>query len=302
MEKITISKNGLRFSPLVAGVMKWGEWGANHSPQEILKLIEASIDCGVTTFDHADIYGGYSTEELFGEALKLDSGIRNRMELVSKCGIRMPSERRPENRIKSYDTTESYIIHSVECSLKNLNIDFLDLLLIHRPSPLMSFHEMASAFDKLIQSGKVRAVGVSNFMPHQFESLNKLYPLVTNQIEISTLARDPFLNGQLDQAQVLGFSPMAWSPLGGGSFFTEKENTDQIKRLKSVASGLMEKYEVGLDQILLAWLLHHPSKIIPVLGTSKQSRIASSVDALKIKMEDQDWFALWQAAEGQEVP
>ncbi|MEL6135469.1 MAG: aldo/keto reductase, partial [Bacteroidota bacterium] len=289
------------FSRVVAGVMKWGVWGANYGPQEMQQLIEQSVEAGITTFDHADIYGGYTTEKTFGDALRLQPELRTHIQLVTKCGIQMMAEARPQTRVKHYDTSYPHIIHSVDQSLQNLQTDYIDLLLLHRPSPIMDPQEIARAFEEVTRSGKVRNVGVSNFTPAQFQTLHSFFPLVTNQVEASILHRAPFLDGTFTQCQTHQLTPMAWSPLGGGALFAENP-TPAVARLLQAAMPMLEKYALAIDQLLLLWLMHHPSDIIPVLGTTKAHRLASAAKVIGMDMELQDWFILWEAVEGQEVP
>ncbi|GJM63702.1 aldo/keto reductase [Persicobacter diffluens] len=299
--KITLSKEGPKISRIVAGTMKWGQWGAQFSKAQYQEMIEACLQGGISTFDHADIYGHFTTEAEFGAVLKGQSSLRQNMELVTKCGICLPSDNRPAFDIKYYDYSQNYILQSVEQSLKNLHTDYIDLLLFHRPSPLMDIKEMAEAMEKLKQSGKVRYFGVSNFLPHQFELLRSISPLVTNQVEASLMHRRPYLDGTFDQAQQHGFAPMIWSPLGGGALFTA-EGKAQNQAILEVAHTLMEKYELALDELLLVWLMQHPSKPVPVLGTSKAERMVKALKVIHHQLSTEDWFKLWTAATGEEVP
>ncbi|WP_299181254.1 aldo/keto reductase family oxidoreductase [uncultured Aquimarina sp.] len=297
---IKISEKGPLFSRIVAGCMNWGEWGANLTTDESQKLIDDCLEIGVTTFDHADIYGHYTTESLFGQAIKGKSSLREQMQLVTKCGIRLITPNRPDNQIKSYKTTKKYIIESVEQSLVNLQTDFIDMLLIHRPSPLMNPLEIAEAFETLKSSGKVLHFGVSNFTPSQFDMLNDVFPLQTNQIEISPLQLTPFIDGSLDKCIKHAIKPMAYSTLAGGKFFS-KEPNQRVVRINEVITPLMQKYEVPADQILTAWLLKHPSGIVPIMGSTKIKRIESAVNSLSIKITDEEWFRVWEASTGTEV-
>ncbi len=301
-QQINTSPQGPVFSRIVAGCMKWGVWGANLSTQDISTLIQQCIDAGVTTFDHADIYGHNTTEGAFGKALQLQPSLRQKMQIVTKCGIKLVNENRPQHKIKSYDTSKQHILWSAENSLKELQTDYIDLFLIHRPSPLMNPYEIAEAFSELKASGKVLHFGVSNFNITQFEALNRCFPLVTNQIEASVLHLQPFLDGTLDQCLQHQITPMAWSPLGGGTVFSDVRK-GQSSRVRTIANALALKYEAtGLDQILLAFLLKHPSNILPVLGTSKIHRIERAVAALQIELTREEWFELWEASMGEEVP
>ncbi|MHA7057050.1 aldo/keto reductase [Aquimarina sp. M1] len=295
-----ISENGPIFSKIVAGCMNWGVWGANLTTNQSQKLIEDCLSIGVTTFDHADIYGHYTTEALFGNVIKGNIALREKMQLVTKCGIRLVTPHRPDNQIKSYKTTKKYIIESVEQSLKNLQTDRIDLLLIHRPSPLMNPSEIAEAFDKLKSNGKVLHFGVSNFTTSQFQMLQAVFPLQTNQIEVSPVHLNPFTDGSLDQCLNYNIKPMAYSTLAGGKFFS-KNPSERVIRINNVVKTLKNKYGVSADQILTSWLVKHPSRIIPVIGSTKINRIHSAVDALSLEITDEEWFMIWEASTGEEV-
>ncbi|GAA4279057.1 aldo/keto reductase [Aquimarina mytili] len=298
--KSKISDNGPVFSRIVAGCMNWGEWGANLSIDESRKLIEDCVDIDITTFDHADIYGHYTTETLFGNALNGISSLREKIQLVTKCGIKLVTPNRPDNKIKSYDTNKEYIIQSVEQSLVNLKTDYIDLLLIHRPSPLLKPDEIAEAFTKLKKEGKVLYFGVSNFTPSQFDMLHTFVPLETNQIEISPLHAEPFINGALDQCISKRIRPMGYSTLAGGKFFA-KDPEDRVIRINAVVDKLAKKYDMTPDQVLTTWILKHPSGILPIIGSTKINRIQSAVDSLTKEMTDQEWFMIWEASLGEEV-
>jgi predicted oxidoreductase len=298
---ILVSPTGPTLSRLVAGTMKWGAWGARLEPQSMLQLMEHCITRGITTFDHADIYGDYTTEGDFGRALKLKPSLRQEMQLVSKCGICLVTPNRPHHSLKSYDTSYRHILDSVDNSLRELQTDYLDLLLIHRPDPLLATEEVAKAFTHLREQGKVRYFGTSNFTVQQFDALKAAYnDLVTNQVEASLLHRNALFDGTLDQMQRHRILPMAWSPLGGGKVFTEADDP-VVKRIRAAASPIQERLDASLDQVLLAWLLMHPARILPVLGTSKIERIATAARSLDMQLSREEWFSLLQAAEGKEV-
>lgn len=301
MQRISISPEGPEFSRIALGMWRLNDWNMNTT--DLVRFIEMALELGFTTFDHADIYGLYTVEEMFGKALKAKPGLRNKMEIVTKCGIKLVSENRPENTFHAYDTSRNHILKSVETSLRNLNTDYLDVLLIHRPDPLMDADEVAAAFNHLRKSGKVRHFGVSNFLPFQFELLQSRldFPLVTNQVEASVLHMEPFHDGTLDQCQQLRISPMAWSPLGGGKLFTENEN--QENRLRDELYKIGEELDgAAIDQVALAWLLKHPSGIIPVLGTGNTDRIRGAAGALDLQLSRDQWFRIWTASAGEEVP
>lgn len=301
MQRINISTEGPQFSRIAIGFWRLNEWKMNTG--QILDLMEKAIELGITTFDHADIYGGYTCEEIFGKALAEKPSLREKMEIVTKCGICLVSENRPENRFHGYDTSKSHILKSVETSLKNLNIDYLDVLLIHRPDPLMNPDEVAEAFVLLRESGKVKHFGVSNFSPAQFTLLQSRlnFPLVTNQVEVSVLKMDTLHDGTLDQCQQLGILPMAWSPLGGGELFWG--NSEKIIRLRNELQKIGEELGgASVDQVALSWLLMHPSKIVPVLGTGNIARIKSAAESVNFKLSRDQWFKIWTASAGVEVP
>ena len=279
--------------------MKWGSWGANFSIKDYLAMIENCIELGVTSFDHADIYGHYTVEEEFGKALSLNSSLRNKIQIITKCGIKLVTSLRPEHTIKSYDTSKHHIINSVNNSLRNLNTDYIDILLIHRPDPLMNPFEVAETFTILKNQGKVLHFGVSNFNASQTDLIHSLFPVEVNQVEISILNLSTFLNGTLDYCLKQNIIPMAWSPLGGGKFFDEQD--ERNKRITAVASLLSEKYNTTIDQILLAWLFTHPASIKPVLGTAKIERVERAMEAADIKLSREEWFMLWRASTGKEV-
>lgn len=275
-------------------------WG--HSPQDTVSWIESALDLGITTFDHADIYGMYTNEARFGEALAKDPSLREKMELVTKCDICLVCDERPEYYINHYNTSPEHIIASVEQSLKNLRTDYLDLVLLHRPDPLMDADATAEAFNKLVDDGKVKYVGVSNFTPSQIELLQSRIerPLVTNQVECSLHHYTPLFDGTLDQAQKLQLSPMFWSPFSGGKLFTG--NDDQSNRIQSALAPLREKYRASSAQIALAWLMKLPCNGVPIMGTRKIERLKEAAESLDLELERQDWFSLLVASQGHPVP
>jgi len=296
----TNSTHMSNFSRLIMGTMRLGLWGVNCSTSQWQEFIENCLELGVTTFDHADIYGDYTTEADFGKVLKAQPGLRSQLQIITKCGIRRVCEQRPDHRIKSYDSSKAHIIWSAENSLKELHTDSIDLLLLHRPDWLMQPDEVAEAFRQLQEAGKVKAFGVSNFTPAQFDLLNDRFPLTTNQVEISILHRNSFEDGTLDQCLKHRIHPQAWSPMGGGAIFKEQDNT-QVSRIQQVIQSLSEKYNASPDQILLAWLLRHPVGIQPVLGTTKMERVRTAVKALDIQLTQTEWYDLWQAATGAKI-
>lgn len=293
-----MAKEGPEFSRLVQGFWRLADW--NKTKKEIIEFIHGCLELGITTFDHADIYGGYRCESLFGEAWADASIDRQSVQLVTKCGIQLIT---PEHPNKSYNTSESHITSSVDHSLQNLRTDYIDLLLIHRPDPLMNAGEVASAFSKLRDSGKVKYFGVSNFLPCQFELLQSAldFPLVTNQIEYSVLNMEAQADGSIDLCQKLGIAPMAWSPFGGGRLFTNQ--TEQIIRLTKTMTQIGEEMGgASIDQIALAWILKHPARFVPILGTGKIERVQSAAKSLELSMTRDQWFSLWESSNGRDIP
>lgn len=289
--------NKTAFSKIIAGTMTWGTWGKNLDRNQMIELIHSCIETGITTFDHADIYGGYTTEAAFGNAFGESQIKREDIQLISKCGIQLPSENR-STKIHHYNYSKSHIIWSAEQSLKNLKTDYLDLLLLHRPSPLMQVEEIVEAIEKLKKEGKILDVGVSNFSPSQTDLIESILKINYNQIEFSVTHFQAMLDGSLDHMQLNRIQPMCYSPMG--SVF--KKTDDRSNRITKLADQLSLKYNVELDVLLLAWILKHPSGILPVFGTANKSRIANLMQATRVELELEDWFALWTASAGHPIP
>ncbi|MUG30320.1 aldo/keto reductase [Aeromonas salmonicida] len=297
VSRLALHAQGPTFSRLIMGYWRLMEW--QLSPAALLDLMKYHLDLGVTTIDHADIYGGYQCEEAFGNALRLEPSLRDRMEIVSKCGIALTAK--PEHALNHYNTGKAHIIASAEDSLRKLATDHLDLLLIHRPDPLMDADEVADAFIRLKQAGKVKHLGVSNFSARQFELLQSRlpFPLVTNQLEISPLNQSTTLDGTLDLCQQLRIKPMAWSCLGGGRLFDGQEYAPLRAELEQI------RHEVGaqnIEQLVYAWVMMLPSQPLPLIGSGKRERIAAAVAAESIALTRQQWFRIRKAALGYDVP
>ena len=300
MNSIKLTSN-FEISRIVHEHWRLSDWNLNN--QDILKLAQQAIEVGVTTFDHADIYGNYSCEKLFGDALALKPTLRKDIQLITKCGIKLQSDEFPSRKLNYYDYTFNHIISSVENSLKNFKTDYIDLLLLHRPSPFFNPEEVAKAFSVLKKSGKVLHFGVSNFTPQQFEMLNTYTneKLVTNQVEISPLCLEHFDNGNIDYFLQKNIKPMAWSPLAGGQLLnptTEKEQR-VFKTLTKIANDLNID---SIDTLIYAWLLKHPAGIIPVVGTQKIERIKNAVAASEVNLSLEQWFKIYTASTGVDVP
>lgn len=290
-------KNKTSYSRIIAGTMTWGSWGKKFSEKEMASLINSCIEYGITTFDHADIYGGYTNEADFGMAFSSSGISRENIQLISKCGIQYVCETR-NNLVKHYEYDSEYIIASAEQSLTNLKTEYLDLFLLHRPSPLMYPEEIATAIEKLKNEGKIRDFGVSNFTSSQIRLIETALPVSGNQLEFSLTANRAMLNGMLDDCMINDRMAMSWSPLG--IYF--KEKTAQQKRIKKVITSLKEKYDLNASQMLLAWILKHPAKVYPVVGTTSPKRLHNAVKALDADLATEDWFQLLIASQGHKVP
>ncbi len=292
-----LSAQGPDFSRMICGYWRLMEW--NMTPQQLLGFIEQHVELGITTADHADIYGGYACEAAFGEAMRLKAALREKMQIVSKCGIATTAN--PHNTIGHYITDKKYIIERAEKSLSNLHTDYLDLLLIHRPDPLMNADDVAEAFSSLHKSGKVKHFGVSNFTPAQFTLLQSRLPfaLVTNQLEISPVHQPAILDGSLDLCQQLRIKPMAWSCLGGGSLFSDAKFQPLRDELQKVAEEIGAE---SIEQVVYAWVMRLPSQPLPIIGSGKIERVKSAWKSLSLELTRQQWFRIRKAALGYDVP
>jgi predicted oxidoreductase len=292
MQKIKVHPNGPALSRIVVGAWRWHA----VSSSQVEALIKTSLSAGITSFDHADIYGDYGCEEVFGNALRGNTALRNEMQLVTKCGIKLLSTKRPDHWIKHYDTSKEHIVWSVENSLKMLATDRIDLLLLHRPDPLLNPMEVAEAFATLKEQGKVLHVGVSNFAPSKTEMLQSHlpFPLVTNQIELSLFHHQDFFNGAVDALMKERMNPMAWSPLGGGKHFEDEAINNSLK-------GLSQHYQCTPTQLLLAWLMKHPASVFPILGTTKPERIEEGAQSTSLQLDTQHWFDMLKWVTGKDV-
>ncbi len=297
MDRIEL-QGDVELSRIVYGMWRLCE-DNDRSPGHVQAKIEACLAQGITSMDQADIYGDYGAEEVLGGALKASPALRDQIEIVTKCDIVAPAGRHADARVKHYDTSQAHILSSVETSLSLMATDHVDLLLIHRPDPLMDACETGAALDELVASGKVRAIGVSNFKLHDWTLLQSSMksPLATNQIEISLLHNAPFTNGDIAYLQERGIPPMAWSPLGGGDLFGRKHN-----KLRDALNFVADMKGVDEAAVAIAWLLAHPARIMPVIGTNRLDRIASIGNARNVEIDRQTWFELYTAALGHEVP
>ncbi|MFS4415586.1 aldo/keto reductase [Maribacter sp. 2307ULW6-5] len=290
-------KNGKPYSRIIAGTMTWGRWGQRWKTPQMSAYMEYALELGIRTFDHADIYGDYTTEEEFGRALADTKIAREDIQLISKCGIQLKGTDR-QNPLKHYDHGEDYIAASVERSLNKLQTSYLDLLLLHRPSPLMRPEAVASAVVKLMAQGKVRAFGVSNFTPSQIALLETQLSVGAHQLQYALTHTEAMYNGVLDDGMMHQRTTMAWGPLG--HYFRDGEQ--EKGPLKSVMAQLATKYGATEDQLLLAWVMHHPAHLHPVVGTTNRERLKRAQGAVELELQPVDWFLMLQAATGKEVP
>ena len=288
---------GLSMSRIVYGMWRLTD-DTDTSPFHVQAKIETCLAQGITTIDQADIYGGYMAEEVLGKTLK-GTTLRDKIEIVTKCNIVAQAGRHAMARVKYYDTSRAHIIASVDASLRLMGVDYIDLLLIHRPDPMMDHLETGSALDDIVSTGKIRAVGVSNFRPWDIDLLQSAMksPIVANQIEISVLHYKPFTNGDIAFLQQRGITPMAWSPLAGGALF-DTANKSLLEALAKVA----ERLESDVTSVAVAWLLAHPARILPVMGTNNLDRIAAFSKATTLIIDRQTWYEIYTAALGEEVP
>lgn len=287
----------MKLNPII-GCMRWGAWGAKYTTSQYETIINQCLEIGLNTFDHADIYGHYTTEADFGEALRDNNSLREKINIITKCGIQMLSPNRPSHTIKSYNTSALHITKSVEQSLQNFNTDYIDTLLIHRPDILLDTDEIAKVITKLKDEGKVRKFGVSNFKVSQVELLSKKIKIESHQLEISLTNLAAFEDGILDQCQIKKIEVQSWSPLGADLFI---ETSNRNTRILKQAELLAEKYNTGVIQILLAFLYRHPSGITPVIGTTKFERIRLAKEAVQIQLNREDFYKLWVASTGADV-
>lgn len=286
----------LHLSPVVAGLWRLHEWGLDTAAT--VRWIEGALALGITSFDHADIYGGYRVEALFGDALAAAPGLRQRMQIVTKCGIKLVHDQRPAHRVKSYDSSRSHVTASVDSSLRALRTDHIDLLLMHRPDLLMDPDELADTFRHLLAAGKVLHFGVSNHTPGQVAMLRKRHPIATQQIEFSPLQMQALADGTLEQCVDLGMRPMVWSPLAQGRLFSGRD--DQVQRVHAVLAELGAQQGVSVATMAYAWILRHPSRPWPITGSRRLAALQEALEALNINVSREDWYRVWQASIGHE--
>ncbi|MBK8621506.1 MAG: aldo/keto reductase [Saprospiraceae bacterium] len=286
------------FSKVIAGTIRWGSWGAKRSSTKMADVMASCIELGVTTFDLADIYGNYTTEREFGDALIFSGISRDKIQLIGKSGIIKPCAEKPGFTISHYNTSKRYILESVDQSLENLNTDYLDMYMIHRGSPMLNFGEIAEAFQILYESGKVKSFGVSDFNHTQIQAMNKHFPVKGAQMEVSMLRHQEMYNGVLDVCMEHQVIPMSWAPIAGDVIFTK---TKTGKRRYSKLEALAEKYEWTVTEMAIIFLLHHPAGIRPIVSAPKINKIKEFTDLLDVKISNEQWFDILRTVRGEEV-
>jgi predicted oxidoreductase len=292
------STEALPLSPIIAGLWRLHEWGLDTAGT--VRWVEQALALGITSFDHADIYGDYLVEGLFGQAMAAAPGLRDRLQIVTKCGIKLVSAQRPQHSFHCYDSSRAHVLASVDASLRALHTDRIDLLLMHRPDLLMNPDELADTFGQLKAAGKVLHFGVSNHTPGQLALLHKRHPMAAQQIEFSPLQMRALADGTLEQCLDLGIRPMAWSPLGRGRLFSSSDA--QVQRVRAVLAELGQARGATLATMAYAWIMRHPSRPTPVTGTGRLQGLQEAVAACDVMFSAEDWYRVWQASIGHEVP
>jgi predicted oxidoreductase len=303
MRRIRLHDTSPGFSPIAFGTWRVLDDPATATPQGLLDLFKVCLDCGITSIDTAEIYGGYRVEELVGAALDLDHGVKARIEVITKAGIYVPNAFHPERRFAHYNASAARLVKSAEKSLRWLGVEALDCFLVHRPDWIASIDETAAGLNQLMKEGKIRSAGVSNYSAAQFSALGSRldHPLVTNQVEFNPFHMDPIHDGVFDQCQEKRVCPMAWSPMAGGRIFSPDDAA--AGRLRAAASEMSGNYDgAGLDQLVLSWIMAHPSRPVPVLGTAKPERVRAAAAAVDLPLSREDWYGLWEAAKGHRIP
>ncbi len=302
MTRLRLHDTSPEFSALVFGTWRILDDPATATPEGLLTLLKVCLDQGITTIDTAEIYGGYRVEQAVGAALAMDPGVKQRMEIITKAGIYVPNAFHPDRRFAHYNATAARLVKSAEKSLRWLGVETLDCLLVHRPDWTASIDDTAAGLNQLLKQGKIRSAGVSNYSAGQFAALGSRMdqPLVTNQVEFHPFHMDPIHNGVFDQCQEKRVKPMAWSPMAGGRIFSSEPEALRFRAACAETSGRYQ--DAGVDQLVLAWIMAHPSRPVPVLGTAKAERVRSAAAAVDLALSKEDWYGLWEAAKGHRIP
>lgn len=293
MDKIYLSDSGPKVSPAVYGFWRWEDTSASGAAA-MEKIINLCLELGINTFDHADVYGGYQCEELFGNVIKQRSFRREDIVLFTKCGVNIPHPNRPDVRVKYYDTSAAHVLKSVDSSLKSLKTDYIDIFLLDQLDPLSNLEETALTLERLRTSGKIRNIGVANFsvFQHQLLASYLRVPIVTNHIELNLLNTTALDNGQLDYIKQRYMRPLAAAPLAGGRI---ENGTDELAiRVHYKLEEMGRKYDANIESIAVAWLIKLGA--LPLIGTLNEQRIHNIVNAFRIDLEQQDWYDLYNAS------
>jgi predicted oxidoreductase len=295
MEKIYLSDSGPKVSPAVYGFYRWQ--GGDLSQTKMEAIVNLCLELGINTFDHADVYGEYECEELFGQVIKNRSVKREDIVLFTKCGIKLPHSSRPDIRVKHYDTSREHILKSLENSLRNLRTDYIDIFLLNQLDPLSNLEETALTLHKLRESGKVRNIGVVNFsvFQHQLLSSYLRIPIVTNHIELNLLNTTAFDNGQIDYIKQKYMRPLATAPLAEGKIANSIEKRPLLIRRK--LEELSPKYQADIESIAVAWIVKLGA--LPLIGTTDEQRVRNIAKAFDIDLDRQDWYELYEASRGE---
>lgn len=295
MEKIYLSDSGPKVSPAIYGFWRWEDTSATGQAS-IERIVNYCLELGINTFDHADTYGGYQCEELFGNVLKQKSFKREDVVLFTKCGVNIPHSSRPDIRVKYVDSSSAHIVKSVDSSLKKLRTDYIDIFLLDQLDPLSNLEETALTLERLRGSGKIRNIGVANFsvFQHQLLASYLRVPIVTNHVELNLLNTTALDNGQLDYIKQKYMRPLAAAPLAGGRI---ENGTDvQAAGVHYKLDELSKKYNANIESLAVAWLIKIGA--LPLIGTTSEQRIKNIVDAFDIDLERQDWYELYNASKG----
>lgn len=296
MRKIALGESGPEVSPLI-----YSFWRAMEDPdgvtyESVLGKLNACLDLGINTFDHADIYGNYKVEKLFGAAIRESKVKREEIILSTKCGINNVDASRPEYRTRHYDSSSDYIRKSVETSLENLGTDYIDILLLHHPDPLMDADDTASELTKLVNKRLIRYVGVANFTVHQHQLLQSRLsiPIITNHLELNVINTEAIRNGTLDFIKQKYSKPLAWAPLAGGRL--TDQNDENTFNLRATLRKIAKAHNCNEEQVAIAWLLKLGA--LPILGTNSIQRIKNAAAAVNIQLDKQDWYEIYFSSRG----
>jgi len=296
MEKIYLSDVGPKVSPAIYGFYRW-ETEVNNTAETMEKIINLCLELGINSFDHADVYGSYKCEELFGKVMERKSFKREDIVLFTKCGLRLVDPGQPDVTVKHFDTSKEHILKSVDNSLRKLKTDYIDIFLLNHLDHISNLEETAYTLRQLKESGKIKNVGVANFsvFQHQLLAAYLNMPIVTNHIELNLLNTSAIDNGQLDFIKQRYMRPLASSPLAAGRIANGKDELANNVRVQ--LKELSVKYNADIESIAVAWLVKLGA--LPLIGTTSEQRIRNIVSSFDIKLDNQDWYKLYNASKGE---